>query len=207
MLAAITASLVQSMAWPVAVSLASVALIVYRMPLGELLGKLSHAKLPWGTEASFVGSDGARNESTKDEEGIRWERTGNLYWIGYDIRRALSSLSHGGKKEDAIEALGQVAHHATALGFGEPHMDRLLPVIELSESAGHDGTVVGGVEAYGNEETVPERCARLIDYIEEIPDSRWESRRKGPIVKQVAQCRDLIARFAVGNQHGFQARP
>ncbi len=214
MLAEGLSSLLDHLVWPaVALLLGLAALIAFRGEIRRLLGRMQHAKLPGGTEASFVDPEGepprvlpGTPRPTRASSGRRRAiSTGSVTTSGglSPCCRAVAASRR------LVEALLQIRHHAECLGFGQARMDRMLPTARgrRDEEEIFDRTISPGQSLRPAFETASDRLARMAEEIQDLSDKAWDSRRKDHYAAKIAEVRDLIAHLAVAHQPDFRAGP
>lgn len=134
-------SLCSALFWPLLVFF---AVLLFKRDLRGLFNRLQTAKLPWGAEAAFqfneIGIDKTSpNDTIKAQsnstaiaasKGIKWENTGNLYWLGSDLLWTVDVLLRGGPRELIVRGINQSLHHGRSIGLAnsafESRLSRLL---------------------------------------------------------------------------------
>jgi len=130
--------LLSSFCWPIIVIS---AILCFRKDIRGLLNRLQTAKLPGGAEASFQFGDLPSDKSVKNaiekassdeaknivETGkVKWENSGNLYWLGHDLMWTIDAVLRGGDRNAILHGLKQSLHHAHALGLSNTSFDARL---------------------------------------------------------------------------------
>jgi hypothetical protein len=54
-------------------------------------------------------------------DSIKWDNSGNLFWVGHDLMLLIDRLLRGFPKDDIFLTLQQCLHHVRELGFGKDH--------------------------------------------------------------------------------------
>jgi len=129
-----------TLAWPL---FAIMLVFVFRNDIRQLLKRLQTAKLPGGTEAIFEYGEASVDKSAQPapsksapaqilanekplSDQIRWNNTGNLYWLGHDLMWTIDVTLRNAPRETIVYGLRQSLHHAQCLGFtGTPLESRL----------------------------------------------------------------------------------
>jgi len=62
----------------------------------------------------------AKAEQAK-ADSIKWDNSGNLFWVGHDLMLLIDKLLRGFPKDDILLTLQQCLHHVRELGFGKDH--------------------------------------------------------------------------------------
>jgi hypothetical protein len=177
------------------------AIWLFRKDISNLLSRMKQAKFPGGTEASFSASpeDGsAKPLPTKDSPALRWHNSGTLFWLGYDLGQAITSLLQGANRDGVLNSLRQIAHHAKCLGVDQlPDTRSFLLYHEPDLEA---------PTIYVSGETILGRLSRMVIDIERTSEANWERKRKDQTIREIAEIREMIGKLAEANQPGFQAR-
>jgi len=141
-----------TLAWPLVIfSLALVVLLRYPGQVGRLLGQIKEIEGPGtairfgeasvdespqaGEERAQVAASPAVTDSTREGEepveaapaaGIRWENSGNLFWVGYDLMSGIDFALRGAPRGKILHALRQSWWHVTCLGVSHPSIEGRL---------------------------------------------------------------------------------
>lgn len=62
------------------------------------------------------------------EDGVRWERTGNLWWLGFDTWTVRMKVLGGASRNEMIHGIRQAHHHANELNLPQVLTDRFRMV-------------------------------------------------------------------------------
>lgn len=129
-----------ALAWPL---FAAMFVFIFRNDIRQLLKRLQAAKLPGGTEATFQYGEASVDKSAQQTSSksttteimadknlppnqIRWNNTGNLYWLGHDLMWTIDIALRNAPREAIVYGLRQSLHHAQSLGLtGLPLESRL----------------------------------------------------------------------------------
>jgi len=122
-------SLVSAVAWP---TLVLILFLVFKGELRALLQRIEKAKLPGGSEVVLYGDSkidkgmlpkqevGTFNGELKVVEQnskVKWQNSGDLFWLGHDLTWAIDILLRGGTQEKIVLGLNQAHFHAKTMGF------------------------------------------------------------------------------------------
>ena len=118
--------IVQTLKWPIVVLIVLLVLIVVcRKEIRNLLGRIKQAKLPWGG-VSFEDDQGKSShdiaassevETLSVNERIKWNNSGNLFWLAHDLMWTINALSLNAPRDAISHGLKQSLHHIRELGF------------------------------------------------------------------------------------------
>ena len=125
--------------------IALVGILFLRKELREAFGRLKQAKIPGGTELSFVQRPILPREETPAITGPtsalegEWNNVGNVYWLGSDLIWTISAFLGGARKPELMYGLVQSLHHLKCLkldgGKLESRLARMVTKLEgLNES-------------------------------------------------------------------------
>jgi hypothetical protein len=129
---------------------------------------------------------------------LKWQHSGNLFWIGYDLGQVITLLSQGGTKDPILVALRQVVHHAQCLGIDQLPNRRAYTLPHLAFPDAPTTQVIS--------ESILGRLSRIMTEIQRTTDATWERKRKEQLLREVSEIRDLLSKWAEENQTGFQAK-
>jgi hypothetical protein len=143
-------AVLSAVAWPV---VALFIIFLLKSDIRRLCQRLRMANLPGGAEASFVDygeasidenptqmPDGAPSDSKRQPTAptqpparqesvgpaVKWENSGNLFWIGHDLMWTVDVTLRGGPRNSIVHGLRQSRHHLRSLGLaGTPIESRL----------------------------------------------------------------------------------
>lgn len=145
-----------SLAWPV---FAILCMFLFNTEIRQLLRRLQTAKLPGGTEATFKYGDAPSDKSSQRplteerakeasatdrtlQAQIKWNKTGNLYWLGHDLMWTIDAALRDAPREIIIYGLRQSLHHAHSLGLINTPIESRLARLKANADASlqHDWT-------------------------------------------------------------------
>jgi len=139
----------------------------------------------------------------------------SVFWLGYDLGCLLTHMSTDCSRVRFLGLLGQVAHHADAIGVDLLARQRpyLLHRLEIDDDRpqmtrlSFSGPPLR--PARDRTETIAERFRRLADEVRQLTDERWNFAPdlRHRVSRELAAARDLLAFLIETNQPGFQAAP
>lgn len=139
-------SLISAIAWP---AMVLILFLIFKKELRSLIQRIEKAKLPGGSEVVLYGESKIDNgvlpkqdpisnsgELKTDEQNskIRWQNSGDLFWLGHDLTWAIDILLRGGTQEKIMVGLNQAHFHAKTMGFPESITQRIYHLKIEAES-------------------------------------------------------------------------
>lgn len=134
------APILAALAWPCVLL---VIVLTFREHIAKLLERLEEAAFPGGKasfrpvrygDASVDKEQLASGSETKPvvrpevpgKQGIKWENSGNLFWVGYDLMSAVDFLLRGAPRDMILHSFRQSLHHVRSLCIWAPSVEGRL---------------------------------------------------------------------------------
>jgi hypothetical protein len=208
-------AIVNAIAWPL---LVLAVILVFRKEIRALFRRIQNAKLPGGTEATFleygeVPFDKPTRPSITERksladitnlDSIKWQNTGNIFWLGHDLVWTIDTLLRGGPKETIVHGLRQAYHHAESLQLNSYRYERLPLRKTYNQSIPQAGTNYAQTDL---SETLTERLLRLCIEAENSSENYWDNDTRNNYVQQIGELIDFCGRLAELRQPDYKPHP
>jgi hypothetical protein len=97
----------------------------------------SDKKLIEGSYEAYSRPNLATDSRARGASAVRWDRVGNVFWLGGDLVTTAQTALRGAPKDEILSALNQAYHHISELGLAETppgqQIDRLRAQIGALE--------------------------------------------------------------------------